>query len=293
MLVLALTAGSMFVLTLQLSRLEDPAQRLVREAITRPATAAAAVGVDPLGGDGDEPSPPEPQLIAPTYDVHRRAAMPSDTSGTFLQLGKRIVQENKPLLDTAVQRPGSITLVSGLWDIGRGSMPTASQWIGQRRPFSHYVRGLKQFLAYKMPKVLFMDDASYVEAKPLIAEALRDGGGPTKVIIRSVQQVRADFLHGEKVDAIRSHRDWLEQSASVANSPQALLSNFAPVVMSKLTFLRDASRWNPFSTEGFLWLDGALRVQSSSASRLISTIHHPSPTIALHSSLFTLHTSLT
>ena len=66
-----------------------------------------------------------------------------------------------------------------------------------------------------------------------------------------------DFGQADAVNRIRADAAWLAQSEAVANSPQALLPEYIPIVMSKLKLTRDAARWNPFKTDGFLWLDGA------------------------------------
>jgi hypothetical protein len=67
----------------------------------------------------------------------------------------------------------------------------------------------------------------------------------------------------EALNRVRGDAAWLAQSDMVANSPQALLPNYVPIMMSKLKLTRDASRWNPFNTDGFLWLDGIRPVRRS------------------------------
>ena len=135
-------------------------------------------------------------------------------------------------------------------------MPTTSTWDALRRPFSYYVRGLQAFLAYNIPKVLFCDADTYAVIKPLIDDAFENGGGRTKVVIKTLEEVRDEFGLSDVVDALRFSQAWLSQSEQLANSPQALLQNYNPLVMSKLRFARDAARWNPFNTDGFLWMDG-------------------------------------
>ena len=55
---------------------------------------------------------------------------------------------------------------------------------------------------------------------------------------------------------IRNRPDWKNQAAWLAASPQSSLEFYNPLVMSKLRLTRDVARWNPFNTEGFLWIDG-------------------------------------
>ena len=92
---------------------------------------------------------------------------------------------------------------------------------------------MKQFLAYKSPKVLFVDPALYDDVKPLVDEAVENGAGPTRVLLRSLTQIREDFGEAHTVNSIRTSKNWLTQGgAMVANSPQALLEDFNPLVMS-------------------------------------------------------------
>jgi hypothetical protein len=198
------------------------------------------------------PLPPAPKFDG---DASHRATTPAIPDGTPAQDAmQRVFQANRGLLATAQGRPTSVTLVSGIWNIGRGSMPTSDLWAVLRRPFTYYTAGLETFLSYNLPKVLYTDADTYQVIKPMVDDA----AGEVKVIIRSMEEVRADFgaANADAVDRIRTSSKWLGQGAMVANSPQALLKDFNPLVMSKLRFTRDAARWNPFGTDGFLWMDG-------------------------------------
>ena len=247
---IACAAGSMVILTMQIIRLDNNAstQRYIQEGAERQAAAVVADTSDTIL---------EPQ---PLFDATRRAKLPDGvTAATPLQqLVDAIVLANNPLLKQAPLRPSTVTLVSGIWDVGRGDMATSAQWEVLKRPFSHYINGLKQFLAYKIPKVLFVDPELYSDVKAMVEEAVENGAGPTRVLLRTLADVRRGFGYGDAVNAIRSNKQWLAQGGPlVANSPQALLEGFNPLVMSKLRLTRDAARWNPFDTDGFLWLDGS------------------------------------
>ena len=253
---IACAAGSMLILTLQIIRLDNNAstQRVMQGSggTERQATLS--------DGDDDARMDTDGLLVHfPPLDASRRAIVPPSITATtpVQQAVDAIVQANAALLSGSPVRPSTVTLVSGLWDLGRGSMATSPQWEALKRPFSHYINGLKQFLAYKIPKVLYVEPSLYAEVKQLVEEAVSNGAGPTKVVSARMADVRADFGRADDVERIRKSREWLLQGgAAVANSPQALLSDFNPLVVSKLRLARDAARWNPFGTDGFLWLDG-------------------------------------
>jgi Bacterial protein of unknown function (HtrL_YibB) len=258
MIALMATTASMVLLVLKMATITDDSrndfvkvgQTLVDVEPLRPQSGKARGGAPVSAKDFPDP---------PSYDTARRPTVPVKlASDTWLQHAQKTVEANSALLAMSPERPTKITLVSAIWDIGRGSMVTSDTWHVFRRPFSHYLNGLKQFLSYKFPKVLYTDVETFSVVKPMIDKAVEDGAGPTDVVIKSLSDLKTEFGHTEAVDEIRNSVDWLEQSPWIKDSPQALLSSYIPVVMSKLRLTRDASRWNPFKTDGFLWLDGAL-----------------------------------
>jgi hypothetical protein len=257
MIALMATTASMVLLVLKMATIADDSRNeFVKSGQT-------LVGVDPVQsgvgkGRGAAPVSAKDFPDPPSYDTSRRPTVPvKSAADTWQQHAQKTVEANSALLSKSPERPSKITLVSGIWDIGRGSMVTSDTWHVFRRPFSHYLNGLKQFLSYKFPKVLYTDVETFSLVKPMIDKAVEDGAGPTDVVIKSLSDLKADFGHTEAVDEIRNSVDWLEQSPWIKDSPQALLSSYIPVVMSKLRLARDAARWNPFKTDGFLWLDGA------------------------------------
>lgn len=191
----------------------------------------------------------------PQYDSENRAVIPVRPPGMeWAPYVDSLVAANYGSL-SAAGRPSSLTLVSALWDIGRGNMQTSEKWLVFKRPFSHYLTGAKAFLAYRFPKIVYCDEDSYAALKPLIEEADRAGAGPTTVIIKTMDDLKAEFKQFDRLDKIRASEAWQSQSAWIADSAQAQLPMYLPIVMSKLALARDAARWNPFKTDGFLWMD--------------------------------------
>jgi hypothetical protein len=194
----------------------------------------------------------------PVFDVSGRAIIPTAAAGDdYVRRGQAVIDANAELLRASPERLSSVTLVSGIWDLGRGSMATDATWDVFRRPFSYYLDGLRQFLSYRLPKVLYCDADALTVVQPLLDAAVRAGNGTVKVIVRSAEEVAREFAWTDLAESVRTRRSWSQQSPLVANSPQALLPLFNPVVMSKLRLTRDVARWNPFQTDGFMWIDGA------------------------------------
>jgi hypothetical protein len=272
-LAFVVTLGTMLFMFMSLSTL--PHGNEGGDAPPRPAVGRPRKG----GGEQGQPGQPGPGKLTgltphkrgtlsqvtlpspPVFTEGGRAAVPSVKDMGVEDALAAVAHANTVLLSQSSAHPATVTLVSGIWNIGRGSMATSPQWDTMNRPFSYYVDGLRKFLAYNLPKVLFVDFDTYTLIHGLVDEANAAASasrlGATRVIIRSLSDIQRDFGHSELVDGIRSRQQWLQQGEGVRNSPQALLPAYVPLVMSKLRFTRDAARWNPFSTEAFLWLDGA------------------------------------
>ena len=78
---------------------------------------------------------------------------------------------------------------------------------------------------------------------------------------RRVAVERADlerFPHFDAIQRIRASPAWRGRAAWLAESPQALLPHYNPLVMSKLFWLAEQARDNPFGTRHFAWIDASV-----------------------------------
>ncbi len=73
--------------------------------------------------------------------------------------------------------------------------------------------------------------------------------------IMSLDDIR-NFPYYDLVQRVRERDEWRNLVDWLANSPQASMPMYNPMVMSKLFWTRDVSRENPFNTDAFLWIDG-------------------------------------
>ena len=138
-----------------------------------------------------------------------------------------------------------LTIVTGLWNINR-----------QGRPFEHYIEHFKKFL--DMPYNLFI----YIpqEYEYLVWEKRSRDNTFVKVYeLDDVKRLYDPFW--DKTQKIRTNPEWLNLTGEggwLPGSPQASLEWYNPIVMSKMFMLHDASIWDPFTTEHFIWLDAGI-----------------------------------
>ena len=74
----------------------------------------------------------------------------------------------------------------------------------------------------------------------------------------AVTVLKTYFPYWDRLQSIRTSKLWKMQGDAagwLANSPQARLEGYNPLVMSKLLLLRDAARLNPWGSRYHLWMD--------------------------------------
>ena len=139
-----------------------------------------------------------------------------------------------------------ITLVTGLWDIGR---------VG--RDFNHYIEHFKNFLDIPMKMFIYVPK----ELEYLVWE--KRSRENTHVRIFELSDIK-DNLYApfwDKTQEIRTSLEWLNQTGEhgwLPNSPQASNEWYNPIVQSKMFMLHDAKVMNVFDTNYFLWLDAGI-----------------------------------
>lgn len=158
------------------------------------------------------------------------------------------MEKNRPFLSQYNFIPKSVTIVSALIDLGRGELDPSF-----RRPFSEYIRRMQSFLQYDFPKVLFLDEEHFDEVKPYLDKS----PSPIKVYFKSKEDLRK-LWYFDGIQKIRTDSRWYSRAGWLTQSPQAKMEYYNPLVMSKLLWTRDVARWNPFNTEGFLFIDGKI-----------------------------------
>lgn len=144
------------------------------------------------------------------------------------------------------QRRRNLTVVTALVDLGRHTLTA-----GFERPYAEYLSLFPSVLEVDRPMVVFADaDAE---------QCVWRHRSRSQTIVRRVSA--ADFERWpwwSDVQSIRGRPSWCNQAAWLADSPQARLPAYNPLVMSKLPWLADVSQENPFDTTAFVWVDSGL-----------------------------------
>lgn len=141
----------------------------------------------------------------------------------------------------------SLTVVSGLINIGRGEMGTSFT-----RSFDHYKETFTKLLqATKAPMFLYISP----DLEDLVWQH-RDRSN-TRIKYVSADDLRKMPFY-DQIQKIRTDPAWYGQKGWLAESTQARLELYNPLVMSKMFWLNDASIFNAFNTKYFLWIDGGI-----------------------------------
>jgi len=139
-----------------------------------------------------------------------------------------------------------LTVVTGLWDLNRPG-----------RDFTeHYLENFKRFLDIPVNMFIYIPE----EYEPIVWER-RDKENTY------VKAVGLDYLRNlydpfwDKTQSIRTDPNWFNMTGEhgwLKDSPQATLEWYNVVVQSKMFLLNDATIWNPFNNEYFIWLDAGI-----------------------------------
>jgi len=140
----------------------------------------------------------------------------------------------------------NITLVTGLWDIGRENLSE-----GWSRPFSHYLEKFEQLLKVENNLIIFGEE----NIEEFIWE--RRESHNTQFIKRDKQWFIDNEFFG-KIQKIRNNPDWYNQSTWLRDSTQGKLEMYNPLVMSKMFLLNDARILDKFDSDLMFWIDAGL-----------------------------------
>ena len=138
-----------------------------------------------------------------------------------------------------------ITLVTGLWNIGRDNLKE-----GWSRTYQHYLDKFSQLLDVEENLIIFGDN----ELKEFVFKKRNENN--TQFIYRNVNWFKNEFF--DKIQEIRNNPNWFNQVGWLSESTQAKLEMYNPLVMSKMFLLNDARLLDKFNSEYLFWIDGGL-----------------------------------
>lgn len=174
-----------------------------------------------------------------------------DINGNYVDVPENIEDGDRfdkdlPIINE-VPLKSKTTIVTGIWDLKRDTLSDSF-----KRPFKHYLDRFAELLETDSPMIIFIEK----KYESFIWE--RRDPENTSVIIKEVDDFKTWFEFYDKVQAIRSNPDWYNKASWLAESTQAGLELYNPMVMSKMFMLNDACISNPFNTDYFLWVDGGI-----------------------------------
>jgi hypothetical protein len=140
----------------------------------------------------------------------------------------------------------NITLVTGIWDIGRGDLTE-----GWSRSYQHYLDKFEQLLQVEENMIIFGDK----ELKDFVFKIRNESN--TQFIERPLSWfTNSEFYN--MIQVVRTRPSWITQVGWLEESTQAKLANYNPLVMSKVFLLHDAKILDKFDSKYMFWIDGGL-----------------------------------
>ncbi len=139
-----------------------------------------------------------------------------------------------------------ITLVTGIWDIGRSNLTE-----GWSRSYQHYLDKFEKLLEVDCNMIIYGDSEleKFVYSKRQLSN--------TQFILRDLSWfTTSEFF--DSIQKIRTNPEWYNQVGWLKESTQARLENYNPLVMSKVYLLHDAKLMDKFNSEYMFWIDGGL-----------------------------------
>ena len=139
-----------------------------------------------------------------------------------------------------------ITLVTGLWDIGRGDLSE-----GWSRSYQHYLNKFEDLLKVDHNLIIFGDK----ELEKFVKERRQDHN--TQFVVRDLIWFKNNEFYNQ-IQSIRTNPKWYNLAGWLTDSTQSKLEMYNPLVMSKMFILHDALLLDKFDSEKLYWIDAGL-----------------------------------
>ena len=140
----------------------------------------------------------------------------------------------------------SLTLVTGLWDIGRGDLSE-----GWSRTFDYYLKKFDELLQVDCNMIIFGDK----ELESFVFKRRNEKN--TQFVLRELSWFKNNEFY-EKIQKIRTDSNWYNLAEWLKDSTQAKLEMYNPLVMSKMFLMNDARILDKFNSEKLYWIDAGL-----------------------------------
>ena len=172
-----------------------------------------------------------------------RIQVQTTPSFTSLEQESPIKQTNE---DTKSIAGTKVTLVTGLWNIGRDNLEN-----GWSRSYQHYIDKFIQLLAVEENMIIFGDR----ELEEIVFKYRNSSN--TQFLLRDLSWFKRNDYY-EKIQKIRTDSNWYNSAGWLRESTQAKLEMYNPLVMSKVFLLHDAKILDKFDSDYMFWIDAGL-----------------------------------
>lgn len=141
----------------------------------------------------------------------------------------------------------NITIVTGLWDLGRGDM---DGWA--KRDFQQYLDKFVDLLKTDCNMAIWIPKS----LEEIVWKNRKKEN--TIVYFKENEDFKTWFPFFDEVQKIRTNESWSNFAGWLPSSPQASLEFYNPMMMSKMFMVHDTVIFNPFDSDYFFWIDGGL-----------------------------------
>ena len=139
-----------------------------------------------------------------------------------------------------------ITLVTGLWNIGRENLQE-----GWSRSYQHYLGKFQELLKIDCNMIIFGD----IELQKFVSKIRKSEN--THFVLRSLSWFQNNEYY-PLIQNIRNNPKWFNQTGWLKDSTQANLEMYNPLVMSKVFMLNDARILDKFNSDYLFWIDAGI-----------------------------------
>jgi len=158
---------------------------------------------------------------------------------------KKTRSQIKEIPQEEVEVKSNLTVVTGLWDIGRPN-----------RDFNQYIEQFEKLLETDCNMFIHIQS----EYEHIIWKKRKRHNTYVKIYeLEDIKSMYGSFW--DKTQKIRTDPKWYNQTGEngwLKSSPQAELEWYNPIVMSKYSMLHNVTIWDPFESDYFLWIDAGI-----------------------------------
>lgn len=140
----------------------------------------------------------------------------------------------------------NITLVTGLWNIGRDNLKE-----GWSRSYQHYLEKFQELLKIDCNMIIFGD----LELQKFVSKIRKSEN--THFVLRNLSWFQNNEYY-PLIQNIRNNPKWFNQTGWLKDSTQSKLEMYNPLVMSKVFLLNDARILDKFNSDYLFWIDAGI-----------------------------------